>query len=205
MAKRIFDLIFAALGLVVLLPFFVIVGILIKMDSKGPVFYRGVRTACKGTRFRIIKFRTMYAGMEKPGGDTTAFQDPRITPFGKFLRRFKLDEFPQLFNVILGEMSLVGPRPELPAYTDQYDEEEKLILSVKPGITDFSSLELISLDEEVGSKDPDAIFEKRILKKKNALRLKYVYERSFWVDLVLIFRTAFKLLSKFKPSRSKVD
>ena len=187
MVKRLFDLFFAFTGLCFLLPFFILVALFIKVDSKGPVFYRGVRTGYQGTRFRIFKFRTMYPGMEKPGGDTTAFQDPRITPAGKILRRLKLDEFPQLFNVILGEMSLVGPRPELPAYTDQYDEKEQVILSVRPGITDFSSLELISLDEEVGSKDPDRFFCYCRIRFCFVVRICFVVLFFVWIRTCFVF------------------
>ncbi len=137
----------------------------------------------------------MVDNAEKLGGGTTALGDPRVTRVGKFLRRFKFDELPQSINIIKGEMSVVGPRPELTRYTDMYDEEEKKILSVLPGITDYSSIELFSLDEIVGKDNADQVFEEKVLKKKNALRLKYVYENNFIFDMKIIYKT-FALLFK---------
>lgn len=133
---------------------------------------------------------------EKLGGGTTALDDPRITRVGKFLRKFKFDELPQAINILKGEMSVVGPRPELPRYTDEYDVEEKKILSVLPGITDYSSIELFSLDEIVGKDNADKIFEEKVLKKKNALRLKYVYENNFISDMQIIYKTFASLFKK---------
>lgn len=137
---------------------------------------------------------------EKLGGGTTALGDPRITIIGKFLRKFKFDELPQALNILKGEMSVVGPRPELTRYTDMYDDEEKKILSVLPGITDYSSIELFSLDEIVGKENADQVFEEKVLKKKNALRLKYVYENNFIADMKIIYKTfvlVFKKIYKF--------
>lgn len=126
---------------------------------------------------------------EKLGGGTTALQDKRITQIGHFLRKTKLDEIPQLFNIILGQMSFIGPRPELPQYTNLYNEEEKIILSVRPGITDLSSKHFVNLDEVVGSDDADSAYEQYVLKKKNQLRIQYVKEQNFLLDMYLFFST----------------
>ncbi|MDD5606580.1 MAG: sugar transferase, partial [Candidatus Pacebacteria bacterium] len=135
MIKRLFDIIFSLLGLIILLPFFVLTTILIKKDSKGSVFYRGIRSGKNGKPFKIFKFRTMVENAEKIGGPSTGFNDFRFTKLGKFLRRYKIDELPQLINILKGEMSMVGPRPQVEEYTKQYKGEDKMILSVKPGLT----------------------------------------------------------------------
>jgi lipopolysaccharide/colanic/teichoic acid biosynthesis glycosyltransferase len=194
--KRIFDVLSSVAGLIFLLPFFAVAAVAIRIDSRGPVFYRGVRTGRDSKLFRIYKFRTMYVGREKPGGDTTALNDDRITRVGKFLRKFKLDELPQLINVLKGEMSIVGPRPELPVYTKMYTMEEYKILTVSPGITDFSSIEFSSLDEEVGAEDPDRVYEEKIMPVKNRMRLEYVEKMSFRQDMKLIFHTILTILRK---------
>lgn len=194
MAKWCFDVVFAVLALIVLAPVFLLIAILIKLDSEGPVFYRGIRTGQYGRPFRIFKFRTMIVDAERKGGGSTAKDDSRITRIGRFLRRHKLDELPQLLNVLKGEMSIVGPRPELPQYTDLYTDDEKLILTVRPGITDYASLEFINLGDVLGNDNPDRVYEERVRPIKNALRVKYVREQSFKGDLVIILRTLQKLL-----------
>ncbi len=194
MAKRIFDLIAASLGALALAPVYIALALAVKLTSPGPVFYRGIRTGLHGKPFRIYKFRTMVVDAEKVGGPSTGKDDPRITPIGGFLRRYKLDELPQLFNVISGEMSLVGPRPEVPQYTDEYQGEELLILTVRPGITDYASIKFSRLDEVLGSEDPDRVYEEKVRPVKNALRIKYVKERSFWGDIALIFNTLFRIV-----------
>lgn len=196
MAKRAFDIVFGVLGLIVLMPVFVLIGILIKLDSLGPVFYKGLRAGRFGQPIQIYKFRTMVPNMEKPGGDTTALRDPRITRVGTVLRRYKIDELPQLLNIIKGEMSFVGPRPELFAYTDRYSSIERCILEVRPGVTDLSSMEFGSLDECVGPIDADKVFEETILPRKNKLRMKYVQEQSFLLDMRIIARTIWIIWSK---------
>ena len=196
MLKRFFDVSVCLFILPFSCPLFVVISILIKLNSPGPVFYRGMRTGLSGTPFKIFKFRTMQLDAEKSGGGTTALNDHRIFRFGAFLRKCKLDELPQILNVIKGDMSLVGPRPELLQYTSQYSEEESLILTVRPGITDFSSIEFISLDKIVGEVGADKIFEERVLKKKNSLRLKYVNEQSFLLDIKLIFQTIYCIFKK---------
>jgi lipopolysaccharide/colanic/teichoic acid biosynthesis glycosyltransferase len=196
MLKRLFDLLVCIAASPVLIPVFAIIALLIKIDSRGAVFYRGIRTGRFGRPFRIFKFRTMIPEAERAGGGTTALRDPRITRVGGVLRKYKLDELPQILNVIKGEMSLVGPRPELPEYTREYRGDEELILSVRPGITDHSSILFSSLDEHVGEVDADAVFEKDILPEKNRLRIKYVREQSFRTDLAIIARTFHVVLSK---------
>ena len=186
--KRFFDAVSSAAGLILLVPLFAVAAAAIKLDSPGPVFYRGVRTGKASKLFRIYKFRTMYVGREKPAGDTTALNDPRITLMGRVLRKYKLDEFPQLINVLKGEMSMVGPRPELPAYTDRYKAEEKLILVVRPGITDLSSIEFSSLNEQVGAEEPDRVYEE------------YVQNMSFRQDMKLILLTVTEIFRKASRS-----
>ena len=194
--KRSIDLLLSVLSLIILFPILLVIGIIIKIDSKGPIFYLAKRTGLLGEEFLIIKFRTMVVDADKIGGGTTALNDSRITGIGKFLRKYKIDEIPQLINVFKGEMSLVGPRPELPYYTKQYDNVEKLALTVRPGITDYSSIEHRSLDELVGADDADRVYEEKIFKKKNLLRVKYVREQNFLVDLKIILNTIFVILKK---------
>ena len=189
MVKRLFDIIVCLVALLILSPFFVVVALIIKINSPGPVFYCGWRTGLGGKPFRIFKFRTMVVNAEKIGGGTTALKDPRITRLGKFLRKYKLDELPQVLNVIKGDMSIVGPRPELAQYTNLYKGEELMILSVRPGITDYSSMKFSALDEIVGAGDADRVFEETVLARKNELRIKYVKEHTFFGDIKLILQT----------------
>ena len=142
-AKRTFDLMAASVGLVILSPLLLVIACAVRCDTRGPVFYRGVRTGLNGIPFRIIKFRTMVPDAESLGGKVTARDDARVTRVGRVLRRYKLDELPQLINVIKGDMSVVGPRPEVSEYTALYTDEEHVILSVRPGITDYASIELV--------------------------------------------------------------
>jgi lipopolysaccharide/colanic/teichoic acid biosynthesis glycosyltransferase len=198
--KRFFDVVSSAAGLILLVPLFAVAAVAIKLDSPGPVFYRGVRTGKDSKLFRIYKFRTMYVGREKPAGDTTALNDTRITRMGRVLRKYKLDELPQMINVLKGEMSIVGPRPELPAYTDKYTVKEKQILAVRPGITDLSSIEFSALDEQVGAEYPDKVYEEEIFPVKNHMRLIYVKNMSFRQDIKLILLTFATILRKIYRS-----
>ena len=196
--KRFLDLLMALILLLMLLPFLILISLIIKFDSKGPIFYTPLRTGLFNKKFKIFKFRTMYVGADT-GADTTSKFDKRITNVGFYLRKFKFDEIPQLINIIKGEMSFIGPRPELPRYTDQYSEEERIILSVIPGITDYSSIFYSKFNEEVDDNDPDLYFEKNILFYKNKLRLKYVFERNLFVDLSIFFKTIFTVfLNQFR-------
>jgi lipopolysaccharide/colanic/teichoic acid biosynthesis glycosyltransferase len=189
MCKRLTDLVLSVLGVIVLAPLLVLIALLVKCSSRGPVFYRGVRTGLHGKPFKIFKYRTMFVGADKAGGPTTGKNDPRVTRIGAFLRKHKLDELPQLFNVISGDMSLVGPRPEVPECTDQYSGDEKLILTVRPGITDPASLQFRNLQEVVGAQDPHQAYLEKVFPIKNALRVKYVKERTYFGDLKLLIKT----------------
>jgi lipopolysaccharide/colanic/teichoic acid biosynthesis glycosyltransferase len=194
--KRAFDLFLGALGLVVLTPFFLAIAVLIKLDSRGPVFYRGVRVGQHGRLFRIFKFRTMRPDAELVGSTSTGKNDPRITRAGRWLRPLKLDELPQLLNVVRGEMSIVGPRPEVEEHTSAYTEEEKIILSVLPGITDYASIHFFNLNDLVGSEDPRRVFIEKYRAEKNKLRVAYVRNRSFWTDFRIIFLTFARIVTR---------
>jgi lipopolysaccharide/colanic/teichoic acid biosynthesis glycosyltransferase len=190
MLKRLFDVLFSLVGLLVLSPLILALAAAIKLNSKGPVFYRGVRVGKAGKPFRIFKFRTMVPDAENLGGPSTADNDPRITKIGKRMRRRKLDELPQLINVFTGEMSFVGPRPEVQEYVDMYTPEEKEILSVRPGITDWASL--WNPDEGAvlaQSDDPEKAYLEEIRPEKIRLQLKYVRERTMLKDIGIILRT----------------
>jgi len=190
--KRGFDFIFAIIGVIFFSPVLLIVSFLVKTSSPGPVFYRGIRTGRFGQQFKIFKFRSMLLGSDLKAY-TTSRNDSRVTRVGKIIRRYKVDELPQLINVIKGEMSFVGPRPELPYYTDQYREDELLILSVRPGITDLSSIKFSNLNDLIDDDYPDKNFEKNILEEKNRLRIYYVKEQNFLLDIRLILKTILRL------------
>lgn len=192
-AKRVFDLTCAIVGLLLLSPALSMIVVLIWLDSGPPILYRGVRTGQHGEPFRIYKFRTMVQNAERVGGPSTGKDDPRVTQVGRYLRKYKLDELPQLINVLRNEMSIVGPRPEVPQYSRLYTGEERLILEVRPGITDYASLEFIHLDEVLGSEAPDQVYEEQVRPVKNSLRVQYVKERSFWKDMYIIVRTLLRL------------
>jgi len=195
MIKRLFDLFFSLIGVIILSPLLLVLAILIKISSPGPVFYRGIRAGKNRKNFKIFKFRTMVVNAEKMGGPSTALDDPRLTRIGKFLRKWKLDELPQLFNVIKGDMSLVGPRPEVLEYANLYQGEEKIVYRVKPGITDFASLWDIHEEEVLkGSPDPEKTYLEKIRPEKVRLQMKYVKEMSFWTDIKIIWRTFLKLI-----------
>jgi lipopolysaccharide/colanic/teichoic acid biosynthesis glycosyltransferase len=192
-SKRFFDIFMSFFGIICLCPILLFIAILVKFTSPGKILYRGDRTGLFGKSFKILKFRTMVMNAEF-GAGTTSRNDSRITYIGHFLRRYKLDELPQLFNVLFGDMSFVGPRPELKKYTSQYQGKEKLILSMRPGITDFSSVTFSNLNELIDDNDPDASFEEKVLPEKNRLRLQYVYECNFWLDIQLIFLTLLRIM-----------
>lgn len=194
--KRFIGLILAIILLLILWPFYLIIALAVLIEDGVPVFYRPQRGGYHNKPFRIFKFRSMIKNADKVGGGTTALNDPRITKVGNFLRKTKLDEIPQLFNIINGSMSFIGPRPELLRYTDQYEGEEKLIFEVRPGITDFSSIEFINLDEIVGQGNADEMYEKYVLKKKNALRIRYAKEVSFKTDAKLFLTTVWRVIQK---------
>lgn len=191
MLKRAFDVVTASLSLLLLSPLFLAAAVAIMAGSPGPAFYRGVRVGRGGRPFRIFKFRTMVVDADRIGGASTADDDARITRVGAFLRRHKLDELPQLLNVVLGDMSLVGPRPQVPADVARYTPEEKLLLSMRPGITDYASLRFRNEGEILlGHPDPDEAYDRLIRPEKIQLGLEYVRTHSFLVDLRILIRTA---------------
>lgn len=194
--KRVLDVCISAIALLVLWPFYLVIIGMIAVEDGFPVFYRAERGGYCGKPFLICKFRTMVKNADQIGGGTTSLHDPRITKIGNFLRKTKMDEIPQLGQVLLGKMSLVGPRPELLQYVNQYQGEELDILQVRPGITDYSSVEFINLDEIVGDTNADEMYEKYVLKKKNALRVKYARTVSFKTDIHILLKTAMAVLNK---------
>jgi lipopolysaccharide/colanic/teichoic acid biosynthesis glycosyltransferase len=193
--KRGFDIVLSFVGLCLISPVLLVIAALVKLASPGPVLYCGVRVGRNGEPFRILKFRTMVVDAEKRGGSATAGDDPRLTAIGKFLRRYKLDELPQLFNVLKGDMSFVGPRPEVQKYVDRYSEEEKAVLQLRPGITDWASIwnsnEAAVLE---GSSDPEKTYEELILPTKLALQRHYLQNHSCITDMKILFHTFAKLL-----------
>lgn len=194
--KRVLDFLLALVMTIVLFPVLLVVSLMIIIDDGLPVFYRAQRGGYKNKTFRIYKFRSMVNNADKIGGGTTALNDSRITKVGNVLRKTKLDEFANLFNILRGEMSFIGPRPELLQYTEQYEGVEKYIFEVRPGITDFSSDVFINLDEIVGGENADEMYEKYVLKNKNALRVKYAAEVSFKTDIKIFFKTVFDVINK---------
>jgi lipopolysaccharide/colanic/teichoic acid biosynthesis glycosyltransferase len=188
--KRLFDFVVSSAGLVVLLPLLAVLAIVLKRESTGPVFYRGLRAGRYGKPFRIFKFRTMVVDADKIGGPTSSADDPRITRVGNFLRRYKLDELPQLINVLKGEMSLVGPRPEVVQEVLLYTEEERHLLEVRPGITDWASIRFRNEGEILrGSADPHQAYREKIRPEKIRLGLEYVRTHSFMTDCKIIVNT----------------
>lgn len=196
MIKRLFDIVFSLIAIILLSPVFTITVILIKVDSKGPAFYGGRRAGKDGKLFSMYKFRTMRSDADKMGGGPScADDDPRITKIGLFLRKYKINELPQLINVFVGDMSFVGPRPEVKMYTDMYTEKEKAILSVRPGITDWASIwnsdegELLA-EASARGEDPEEYYKEKIRPQKIKLQLEYIEKKSFFVDIKILFQTA---------------
>ena len=194
MLKRIFDIILSLFGLIILLPFMLIIAILIKLDSKGPVFFKQIRVTKNGREFKIFKYRTMRVGSDKYS-QITVGKDNRITKIGAFLRKYKLDEIPQLINVFIGDMSLVGPRPEVPKYVAFYTDEQKEILKVRAGITDYASIEFSDENDLLASEeDPEKAYIEKIMPKKIELNKKYILEISILTDIKIILLTIKKIL-----------
>ncbi len=203
--KRIIDLVLALIllipGLVLMFP----LAVWVKLDSPGPVLYRALRGGYHNQPFYICKFRSMVVGADRTGG-TTAKNDDRVTRAGRVMRKLKLDELPQLFNILKGEMSFVGPRPELLLYTNQYTPEQQCILWVRPGVTDRSSIVYIAQDEIVGEEDPVGNFERLILPKKNRMRVEYARSQCFALDWQLFWETiggVFRKAEKAAAERKK--
>lgn len=188
--KRALDLLFSIMGLLVLSPLLVVIIVVIKLSDGGPVFFRQVRVGQRGREFKIWKFRTMVVNAEKLGLSVTRDGDPRVTRIGRFLRKSKLDELPQLLNVLVGEMSLVGPRPEVPRYVDQYSAEQRRVLDLKPGITDLATLEF-SHEEDLLKSRPDVerFYIEYCIPRKIALNRRYAEEANIFSDLRILLKT----------------
>lgn len=188
--KRLFDVVASGVGLLLLSPLFLLVAIWIKLDSPGPVFYRQVRVGRYNRDFRIFKFRSMRVGADKGSLVTIGGRDPRVTRSGYFIRKFKVDELPQLINVFIGDMSLVGPRPEVRHYVDYWTKEQLHVLDVRPGITDPASIKFRNENELLEkAEDPEKYYIEVIMQEKLRLYLEYVENHSFWYDIKLIFQT----------------
>ena len=195
--KRIFDIVASGIGLILLSPLFIILAIWIKCDSIGPVFYKQVRVGRNNMDFQLFKFRSMRVGSDKKGLITVGGHDPRITRSGYYIRKYKLDEFPQLINVFKGDMSLVGPRPEVRKYVDMYTEEQMHVLDVRPGITDLASIRYRNENELLERvNDPDKYYVEVIMPDKLRINLEYVARHSFTFDIRLIFQTFRAIVSK---------
>lgn len=190
--KRFLDIVVSLLGILITSPILLVVGILIKLTSKGPVLYRQERIGRNGVTFRILKFRTMVVNADAKGLKITVGGDKRITGVGKVLRKTKLDELPQLFNVLFGQMSLVGPRPEVAEYVELYTEEQRTVLSVRPGITDYASVCFRNENEILAqAEDPQKEYIEHIMPLKLRYNQKYIQEMGIFTDLKIIFLTAY--------------
>ena len=194
--KRFLDVILSVLVLIILSPLFIIIAIIITCESRGGVIYSQTRVGRYNKDFKLLKFRTMYTGSDQKGLITVGEHDARITPFGYFLRKSKMDEFPQLLNIIKGDMSIVGPRPEVRHYVDMYTEEQMKVLSVRPGLTDFASLVYIDENKLLeNQEDPEEFYIKEMMPRKLELNLKYIEQQSVKTDAILIFKTLKAIVS----------
>lgn len=195
--KRIFDILVSGIGLLCLSPLLLIVAIWIKLDSPGPIFYRQVRVGRYNKDFRIFKFRSMRIGSDKGSLVTIGGRDPRITRSGYFIRKFKIDELPQLINVLVGDMSLVGPRPEVRHYVNYWTPEQMHVLDVRPGITDPASIKYRNENELLAqAEDPEKYYIEVIMQEKIKLYLEYAAKSSFWYDIKLIFQTFWVIITE---------
>ena len=195
--KRLFDILLSGLGLVIISPLLLIVAIWIELDSPGPIFYRQVRVGRYNKDFRIFKFRSMRIGSDKGSLVTIGGRDPRITRSGYFIRKFKIDELPQLINVLVGDMSLVGPRPEVRHYVNYWTEEQMHVLDVRPGITDPASIKFRNENELLAqAEDPEKYYIEVIMQEKIKLYLDYVKKNSLWYDIKLIFQTFWVIIKE---------
>ncbi|HRD54256.1 MAG TPA: sugar transferase [Flavobacteriales bacterium] len=197
MVKRAFDFAASACALLVLAPLLAVTAALVALGSPGGAFFRQVRVGLGGREFHLLKFRTMRPGSEAKGQITVGGRDPRITRIGYILRKTKLDELPQLWNIVLGDMSIVGPRPEVPRYVAMYNDEQREVLRVRPGLTSLASIAYINENEVLGrASDPERAYVEEVMPAKLALDLRYLRERSIMLDLRIIARTAFKLFGR---------
>lgn len=194
--KRAFDIIASGLGLICLSPLFAVLAVWIKCDSKGPVFYRQIRVGRNNKDFKLFKFRSMRPDSDKLGLITVGGRDPRVTRSGYYIRKYKLDEFPQLINVFLGDMSLVGPRPEVRKYVDMYTPDQIRVLNVRPGITSLASIRYCNENEILAAaEDPDKCYIEQVMPDKLSIDLEYVNKANLWNDIKLIFSTFKEILS----------
>lgn len=197
--KRAFDLVFAVLGLMVFWPLLLVIAVSVFFTDGLPLFFRQERVGRHGRLFRIWKFRTMVRDAERRGALLTAGNDPRITPFGRLLRKTKLDELPQLFNVLTGEMSFVGPRPEVPHYVEQYTQQQRRVLELKPGITDIASIQYCHENEILGlALDPEAEYVRRIMPEKIRLNVEYAAHANLVTDFLVVARTVLRLVKAYR-------
>jgi lipopolysaccharide/colanic/teichoic acid biosynthesis glycosyltransferase len=195
--KRFFDIAFSAVGIILLFPLFIVLSLFILLDSKGGVFYRQVRVGKDGKDFKLLKFRSMAVGSDKKGLLTVGCNDSRITRSGFYLRKFKLDELPQLINVLKGEMSLVGPRPEVRKYVNLYNPEQLKVLKVRPGITDYASIEYADENELLSNaENPEEFYIQEVMPAKLQLNKKYIDQHNLMTDLKIIFKTIGKIISR---------
>jgi lipopolysaccharide/colanic/teichoic acid biosynthesis glycosyltransferase len=194
--KRLFDIVCSLLGIIVLSPFFVILWFAVKLESKGPSFFTQTRVGKKNNDFKLYKFRSMYLDAEARGQLTVGMRDPRITKVGYWLRKYKLDELPQLLNVLIGDMSLVGPRPEVRKYVKMYTSEQMKVLDVRPGITDYASILFINENELLANaKNPEEYYIEFIMPKKLEMNLEYINSKQRFKDITLIIKTVAKIIS----------
>ena len=193
--KRLFDLFFSAIGIIVLSPIYLIISLLIIFDSKGGVLYKQERIGKNSVPFNVLKFRTMVPDAFAKGALTVGSRDPRVTNIGYYLRKYKLDELPQLFNVFLGEMSFVGPRPEVKKYTDLYNAEQKKVLSVAPGITDYASIKFRNENDLLSESDePERLYIEVIMPEKLELNMRYINDNNIFKDIKIIFETFYTII-----------
>lgn len=193
--KRIFDFVCSTLGIIILSPIFILISIMIKTGSDGPVFFKQIRVGEDGKDFEILKFRTMVVDAEKLGKQITVGNDNRITKIGSFLRKYKLDELPQLINVFKGDMSLVGPRPEVPRYVKIYNDEQRKVLEVKPGITDLASIRYKDENALLGkAENPEEFYINTIMPDKLVLNLEYINKSNVFFDIYIIVKTILKCI-----------
>lgn len=196
MLKRGFDILASWIGLLILSPFFIFISIAIIVNSGFPIFYRQVRIGKNEIPFQLLKFRTMRKNADKLGLLTVGGRDPRVTPIGYYLRKYKLDELPQLINVLKGDMSLVGPRPEVKKYVEMYTPQQKLVLTVRPGITDLASIRFVNENEILSkSNDPEKTYIEEIMPLKLRLNMRYISSKNFFKDIFIILETFKRIVS----------
>jgi lipopolysaccharide/colanic/teichoic acid biosynthesis glycosyltransferase len=195
--KRVFDLCFALIGLICLTPFFIVIACIIRLDSRGSIFYVQRRIGRNGIEFLLYKFRTMYVHSEQLGLLTIGSHDYRITNSGYWLRKYKLDELPQLFNILIGDMSFVGPRPEVRKYVENYTQQQQKVLLIKPGITDWASILYYNENEILAkSENPEYLYINEIIPTKILQNLNYIDRHNLWIDLRIIFQTLKKVINR---------